>query len=436
MNQDLRPDNPKEFLKEIIRDKSENYGDGYIKMVIVKEKGENYLYLADIKIQHKEDPPLEEVVHEYEYAILATIPIKMEELLKLFDELETGRITIKSLKNIKLKGGFDQSCYQISSKTRYAGFYSEWPSWCERFSINENINLQNVYHHLTKPGQPAYPDVYEACHAFLQHEYKPNRNTPIGINFIVPDFRARIKFLEIAENQISILVEHREIPLDNLLVQVYCTKGENQSHNSEDLQLDSSGSTKMSSPFVPDHVHAYLIDLKTGDTLDSKVFGRWYSDRNDGIIVKTSKESLESMIGNGENQFVEFKRDLDKERNEFLESVVAFANTNDGTILLGVDDENRITGFFEDFEKIEKKIRGLISGNCEPDIEVNVEEVQMDNKPVIVIKVKEGKNKPYLLVGRSAYKRVEKDDLVFKRLDFDNISSQKNEERDTISGFA
>ena len=55
----------------------------------------------------------------------------------------------------------------------------------------------------------------------------------------------------------------------------------------------------------------------------------------------------------------------------------------------------------------------------------------LDGCPVIVVKVKEGKNKLYLLLDKSAYKRVEKADRVFKRLDFDNVLSKKHDIHNT-----
>ena len=432
MNQSIKTENSKEYLKNFIQKNRQNYGDVLLKIILVKESNGIYLYLADVTIHHKEDPPINEQIFDYDHAVIATIRLDIDELLKFLDDIELEEIELKSLGRIKIPGSFDQDCYHISSRTRYAGYYDDWPSLCGRFSSKHNTSLQNVYLHLSKPGQPAYPNVYEACHAFFQHEYSPNQNSPVGINFMIPDYRSRIKFLEIAEKQISVLVETKEISMDKLLIQAYCKKGEKEFFNPDDLQLDSSGSAKFILPFIPDYIEIYLLDQITGDTIDSKAYGKWYTDKNDGIIVKTSKESVETMISSGESQFVEFKRDIDKDKFEFLESIISFANTNDGTILLGIDDECRVIGFFEDFEKTERKIRGLVSGNCEPDLEFTIEEIQLESRPIIVIKVKEGKNKPYILVGKSAYKRVEKDDLVFKRLDFDSVYSKQTTSQDNV----
>ena len=158
-----------------------------------------------------------------------------------------------------------------------------------------------------------------------------------------------------------------------------------------------------------------------------KFFGSFYTEETEGIIVKTSVESVEAMLVAGENQHIEFKQNFDKTNMEFLESIVSFANTNDGTILLGVDDDGKVAGFYDDFGKTEKKIKGLISGSCEPDIDTSIEQISLDNRPVIVVKVKKGEDRPYLLSGKSAYKRVKDEDRVFKRLDFDGVLKKKQD---------
>jgi ATP-dependent DNA helicase RecG len=53
-----------------------------------------------------------------------------------------------------------------------------------------------------------------------------------------------------------------------------------------------------------------------------------------------------------EGKEIEFKSKLD---SEFLESIVAFANTDGGTILLGVDNRANVIGFHEDYAPTEKR---------------------------------------------------------------------------------
>lgn len=77
----------------------------------------------------------------------------------------------------------------------------------------------------------------------------------------------------------------------------------------------------------------------------------------------------------------------------------------------------------------------LIANKCEPDIDVNIESLVIENKQIFVIKIKEGTHKPYLLTGKSTYKRVMKDDYVLTRRDFDEFYSKRNQ-NSGLSGFS
>jgi ATP-dependent DNA helicase RecG len=57
----------------------------------------------------------------------------------------------------------------------------------------------------------------------------------------------------------------------------------------------------------------------------------------------TTRDELLEMIGNGENSGVEFKRDT-LENHDLAKELVAFSNLNGGVVLLGVEDDGRISG--------------------------------------------------------------------------------------------
>ena len=212
--------------------------------------------------------------------------------------------------------------------------------------------------------------------------------------------------------------------MDKLAVQILCKRRGNRYQHSGDLG-SCDGRLKFSADFAPNEVFVYLLDSKNDHRIDSKIFDPYHSSVTDGITVATSVKSLENMIAGGENQHTEFKYGLDKGDAEFLESVVSFANTNSGRILLGVNDDGAVVGSFEDFAKIDKRIRGLISSRCEPDVTIKVEQVDLEERSIIVVHVEEGKDKPYILVGKSAYKRIGEDDRVFTRHDFDKIMNKR-----------
>ena len=121
MNESFSSKNPKRRMCELIRQFSEQYGLAYIKCAIIEED-EQYLYLANIKIQHKYDTPISETIQKYENVILATIPLTLDELETLIGDLDSGKINLKPLGHINAKNGFDPTYFHVSSRTHCAGY--------------------------------------------------------------------------------------------------------------------------------------------------------------------------------------------------------------------------------------------------------------------------------------------------------------------------
>lgn len=425
--------NPFEFLKDAVMNNSDWYGSGYVRLAAVRKDGRMYLWLADVGILHRKESPVREVIRDYRSVVLATIPVGMHELTEIVDELRSGHIDVGALKDIDAGGSFEDQAYHVPGGSGFMGFHNEWPSLGLRYSLEERGPFGSMLDPLVGPGLPVYPSLHEAIRTFFNHESHPPQYSPICINFTIPDFRARIKSLEIAEKRIEVLAEGLESAMEDITVKIYCAKGHDTSHNSDDLHPDPSGRVREDLEFVPDQVYACLFDLKNNTMIDSKAFGTQYGGQNSGVTVRTPVEAIESMIAGGEGLHVEFKRDLGK-ADEFLESVVAFSNTVGGRILLGVDDEGSPIGHSGDFGRVKERILGLISGRCEPDIRASIEEIWSEGVPVVVVKVEEGENKPYLLRDRPAYKRVGDRDIAFKRIDFDAAYSKKPNTNSAVIG--
>ncbi len=114
-------------------------------------------------------------------------------------------------------------------------------------------------------------------------------------------------------------------------------------------------------------------------------------------------ENLIKLIGKGESQTLEFKQSF-AEQEEIFETICAFANTNSGTVLVGVSDEGEIIGTAigkDTLEKIPQKIKENFDPCVFPSI--NVEEAE--GKNVVAIDVQESFEKPVFFKD-AAYKRV------------------------------
>lgn len=101
------------------------------------------------------------------------------------------------------------------------------------------------------------------------------------------------------------------------------------------------------------------------------------------------------MIINKENVDIEFKRIYVP---ELRKDIVAFANTEGGTLYIGVADDGKIVGV-DDTDEIMLRLSGSLKDSIAPDIMpfVQIRALDEDGKSIIVIEAASGSAKPYYL---------------------------------------
>jgi hypothetical protein len=119
--------------------------------------------------------------------------------------------------------------------------------------------------------------------------------------------------------------------------------------------------------------------------------------------------SIENALHDGESQNVEFKRDLSDNESrvgetetEVLRSVIAFANTNDGVIFLGIDDNRHPKGLRVDDkgrDRLEQKVRELIKNRVKPIPPVEIKFEELHGMVIARIAVACGGEPPYMMSG-------------------------------------
>jgi len=105
------------------------------------------------------------------------------------------------------------------------------------------------------------------------------------------------------------------------------------------------------------------------------------------------KLQLYELIAGGEDSFVEFKRDV-SQRSDFAAEMVAFANTQGGRILVGVDDDGTIFGV-ADAKKTEEAILNISRDNVVPALQITIDRVNDNDKTVLVVQVPRRAGHPY-----------------------------------------
>lgn len=136
----------------------------------------------------------------------------------------------------------------------------------------------------------------------------------------------------------------------------------------------------------------------------------------------------------GENKDVEYKQEYTR---ILLKTVSAFANYNDGLIIIGINDKGEVTGI-SNVNHTKEQIENAIYDSILPNPYFEIETDIYEGKTILIIKVFKSENTPYTYKGK-AYKRVaittrevdlyEYNELVLsgKNLTYDEMQIDDNE---------
>ena len=111
---------------------------------------------------------------------------------------------------------------------------------------------------------------------------------------------------------------------------------------------------------------------------------------------------VEDTMFSGESKNIEYKVSLPDKSEKYMKTIVAFANTQGGKLIVGVDDKtHQIVGVENDvLFQLMDGIANAVSDSCVPQIIPDIEPQTVSGKTVIVVSVEAGKNRPYYLKSK------------------------------------
>ena len=122
---------------------------------------------------------------------------------------------------------------------------------------------------------------------------------------------------------------------------------------------------------------------------------------------------IRNLIKEGENQQLDFKFEI-SDSKKIAKTLVAFANTNGGKLLVGVKDNGKIAGVRYDEEYY--MVEAAAQLYCKPEIKFSSREWQLNGKIVLEIIVPKSENKPHYAYDHDgrwlAYIRVDDQNLL------------------------
>ena len=104
----------------------------------------------------------------------------------------------------------------------------------------------------------------------------------------------------------------------------------------------------------------------------------------------------------GESKKIEYKSMVPEKSEKYMKSIIAFANTQGGRLIIGVDDKtHQVVGVNnDDLFKIMDSLANAISDSCEPQIIPDIEPQTVDGKTIIVVTVEVEKNRLYYIKSK------------------------------------
>lgn len=103
-------------------------------------------------------------------------------------------------------------------------------------------------------------------------------------------------------------------------------------------------------------------------------------------------DELQRLILHGESDTLDFKQRV-TQPEKIARTLVSFANTRGGVILVGVKDNGTITGIDPEEEK--HTLQQAADFFCDPPVKVAYEEVEDDHRTVLKVIIQESETKPH-----------------------------------------
>ncbi|PZO13693.1 MAG: ATP-dependent DNA helicase [Leptolyngbya foveolarum] len=140
--------------------------------------------------------------------------------------------------------------------------------------------------------------------------------------------------------------------------------------------------------------------------------------------------TLIEQIQQGESKTLELKAQLPR-HDQIAKTVVAFANTSGGKLVIGVDDERHVVGLAEEnVLDLQDRVASIVFDRCAPAILPEIYSANVQGRLVLVVEVFRGNLLPYYLkaAGKNegTYLRI---GATNRRADFEHILELERQKR-------
>jgi hypothetical protein len=395
--------------------RSNSYGSVSVKSAIFKREPVWENIVTKVLPLHKSDSYVKKEKSDYGSLVLFEQLISLDSLIEMIKKLpEKGASTITlGDYEVQVESESLQDGYKYDSGEEYLNVGWFFERYCYK-SHSKGYPTEP----LVSKGLPLFPDFRMAVNEVLGVDIAKYSDL-YGIVICLPKYGAKIEEVNIGSEEVKLRIQPRDAIIENLIGKLYCERGKEVKH--ADVEFENNvGIAQIG--FKPDSMYVMLLSKIDNEVLDSRRYYSSWQPLPKGVVIDIPQYELRELISYGETETMEFKEKISKPE-ELAETVVAFANTKGGIVLLGVDDHSKVIGFYED--GCEDTITNILRSHCSPELKYKISKRQADERDIIIIHVEEGSDKPYFVRDKGPYIRANATNRIATRYEIDEIYKQK-----------
>jgi hypothetical protein len=349
----------------------------------------------------------------------------LEDVKKTLTEVaEKGQLSLPNQPAVGLKASLHPGSSRHFWRGDAKSYPVHFPLFEYRFGIEQSDKASAPQGTVWAPNLPLYPSGHVAIEELFFTRLGNNSAYDGVLSALVPDYRGKIAEIRLLNDGAAIRVECLAgSDIKDLAGKFYC-EGYHGNRSTEDLEFDDAGKAFASTKGFPRHFVAALFSKPSEDLIDERAFDAGSPYLPGDLTIEEVEKDIENLVKGGESDTIEFKSQIPKNQEAIAIAAVAFANQKGGTILVGVENEGQVVGSFA--ENAKETLTNILRDRCEPPLEFAIQEAIVQGKPIFVVTVPHGKDKPYQVRDRGFYFRTGATNRLVTRYELDEIYGAKS----------
>ncbi|MGC2356245.1 MAG: ATP-binding protein [Candidatus Acidiferrum sp.] len=342
----------------------------------------------------------------------------------LTEVAEKGQLALPDQPIVSLKAYLHPGSSRYFSRGDAKNYPVFFPFFEYRFGVEQSDKASPPQGTVWAPNLPLYPSGHVAIEELFCTRLGTSGAYDGVLSALVPDYRGKISEIRLLNDGVAVRVIclAGADPKD-LAGKLYC-EGYHGIRFTENLEFDDDGKAFASTKGFPRQLVVAVFSKSSKDLIDERTFDAGSPYLPGDLTIEELEQDVENLVKGGESDTIEFKSQIPKSQEAMAITSVAFANRKGGRIFVGVENDGQIVGC--PGTNVKDSLTSILRDRCEPPIEFSVTEAMVAGKPVYIVVVLEGKDKPYQVKEKGFYLRTGATNRLVTRYELDEMYGNKS----------